>query len=57
MSRMDLEERMDPINKDLLLKFINTKTKDIHSFLAELDRRNLYIEVQLWNDNYLKIED
>lgn len=54
MSKMDSVDRMNPFNKDTLFEFIVNRTNDINSFLAELDEQNRYIEVQLWNDMYLK---
>lgn len=54
MSKMDSGERMDPFNKELLLKFIREKTDDIISFLSDLNKHNRYIEAQLWNDIYVK---
>ncbi|MDF2986631.1 MAG: hypothetical protein K0R50_2141 [Eubacterium sp.] len=54
MSKMDSQDRMNPFNKDSLLKFIYETTEDVILFLNELNRQNRYIEVQLWNDSYLE---
>lgn len=54
MSKMDSEDRMSPFNKELLFSFIYETTYDVISFLNELDKQNRYIEVQLWNDIYVK---
>jgi len=54
MSKMDSDDRMSPFNKESLLNFINETTYDVISFLIELDKQNRYIEVQLWNDIYVK---
>jgi hypothetical protein len=54
MSKMDSEDRMDPFNKESLFNFIYETTSDVNSFLNELNKQNRYIEVQLWNDVYVK---
>lgn len=54
MAKMDSKDRMDPFNKESLLSFIYETTHDVISFLDELNRQNRYIEVQLWNDSYVK---
>jgi hypothetical protein len=56
MSKMDSMDRMNLFNKELLLKFIHESTDDVNSYLKELDSQNRYIEVQLWNDIYVKKE-
>jgi hypothetical protein len=53
MSKMDSDDRMDPFNKETLLKFIKETTNDVTSFLINLNQQNRYIEVQLWNDIYI----
>ncbi len=55
MSKMDSEERMNPFNKDALFMYIYQTTSDVGSFLNELNKQNKYIEVQLWNDAYIKM--
>lgn len=54
MSKMDSHDRMFPFNKQSLFDFIHETTSDIFAFLSELDRNNRYIEVQLWDDAYVK---
>ncbi len=54
MSMMDSVDRMDPFNKELLYNFIKEKTDDVASYLKNLNKQNRYIEVQLWNDIYVK---
>jgi hypothetical protein len=54
MSKMDSKDRMNPFNKESLFNFINETTYDVSSFLNELNKQNRYIEVQLWNDIYVK---
>lgn len=54
MSKMDSEDRMDPFNKETLFKFIHEISEDVISFLIDLNKQNRYIEVQLWNDIYVK---
>jgi hypothetical protein len=54
MSKMDAADRMNPFSKQTLFDFIYKSTDDALSFLNELDRRNRYIEAQLWNDKYIK---
>jgi hypothetical protein len=54
MSKMDSDERMNPFTKESLLNFIYETTHDVSSFLNELNKQNIYIEVQLWNDIYIK---
>ena len=54
MSKMNSEDRMSPFNKESLFNFIYENTYDLSSYLNELDKLNKYIEVQLWNDIYVK---
>jgi hypothetical protein len=54
MSRMDSEDRKNPFNKETLINFISETSSEIHMFLDDLNRKNRYIEVQLWNDRYVK---
>lgn len=53
MSRMDAEDRMDPFTKETLFRFILESSDDIQSFVDDLNKKNRYIEAQLWNDSYL----
>ena len=54
MSKMDSEDRLNLFNKDSLFNFIHETTCDLISYLNELNKQNRYIEVQLWNDIYVK---
>lgn len=54
MAKMDSDDRMDPFSKHSLFDFIYRTSNNITSFFQELDRQNRYIEVQLWNDVYVK---
>lgn len=54
MSMMDAEDRKNPFTKDSLVHFIHETTNDVGSYLNELNKQNRYIEVQLWNDSYVK---
>lgn len=54
MSKMDAEDRKDLFNKKTLFEFIYENNEDVYSFLNELNNQNRYIEVQLWNDVYIK---
>lgn len=54
MSIIDSGDRMDLFDKEAFFRFIRQTTDDIPSFLKALDQQNRYIEVQLWNDKYIK---
>lgn len=54
MAKMDSEDRKNPFNKASLFDFIYETASDASSFLKELNHQNKYIEVQLWNDLYIK---
>jgi hypothetical protein len=54
MSTMDSADRTNPFDKESLFHFIHETTADIPSFLSDLDKQNRYIEVQLWNDTYVR---
>lgn len=54
MAKIDSEDRMSPFNKESLFDFIHKTNNDVRSFLNELNNQNKYIEVQLWNDIYVK---
>lgn len=54
MSIMDHQDRMDLFNKESLENYLKEKTNDVFSFLDDLNQHNRYIEVQLWNDVYIK---
>jgi hypothetical protein len=50
---MDAEDRMDPFTKETLFSFILESSDDIQTFVDDLNKKNRYIEAQLWNDSYL----
>lgn len=54
MSKMDSKERMQPFNKETLFDYISRFNNNILSFLDQLNELNRYIEVQLWNDIYVR---
>ncbi len=53
MGIIDSDNRMEPLTKDMLYDFLLERSKDIFAFLNELNQKNRYIEVQLWNDSYI----
>lgn len=53
MGIIDSDNRLEPLNKDMLHDFLLEKSQDISSFLNDLNKNNRYIEVQLWNDSYI----
>ncbi|WP_151737691.1 hypothetical protein [Paenibacillus tengchongensis] len=53
MSKLDSPDRMELFNLESLLHFITETSADINAFLEELNQQNKYIEVQLWNDDYV----
>lgn len=54
MAKIDSKDRMDPFTKESLFNFIYKSSTDIVSFLNKLNKQNIYIEAQLWNDIYVK---
>lgn len=54
MARMDNPERKDPFAKEKLLELIERYDNNIELFISNTCKDFNYIEVQLWNDIYLK---
>lgn len=53
MSQMDRPGRLDLMTKDTLFAHIEATGQSPAAFLAAMNEKNRYVEVQLWNDEYV----
>ncbi len=54
MSRMDKPERQDPFLKETLFDLMEKYDGNFDLFISDTCKQFNYIEVQLWNDKYIK---
>lgn len=57
MAKMDRPERREPFRKEALFEMIEAYDGGIDGFFEEIARQWHYIEVQLWSDTYLLIQN
>ena len=55
MASLEKNKELTMLTKDMLLKAISTHNGTLEEFLAWVTARFYYIEVQLWDDEYLKL--
>jgi hypothetical protein len=51
---LDRGEKINVISKDMLINSINDYPGTIDEYVEEITKKSHYIEVQLWNDEYIK---
>lgn len=54
MAKMDKPERKELFLKEDLFKYLDDYYGNVNQFLDSISERYTYIEVQLWNDIYIK---